>query len=246
MIGLYKTIASLIFWPLWYLFLVPSLIILFPLIYIIPTKNIHYLIRPLSWLYCLFAGQWLIKENFPPSKEGEPYLYLFNHVSMFDPFMLGAFIPHYITAVGAEEIFKYPLWGSVIKKYGAIPIKRSHLKDAISRLSIVEKAIKKGVSFIIAPEGTRTLDGELGVFKKGPFHLAKNTGVTIVPIALIGGLKAKKKNDWRLKPGILKTRFGKPIDKTEYAHLSVEGIRDLVRSRIEKLLLKGEINEINC
>ena len=47
-------------------------------------------------------------------------------------------------------------------------------------------AMNNGTSFIIAPEGTRTTTGEMGVFKKGPFHLAKNTGITIVPVALLG------------------------------------------------------------
>ena len=75
--------------------------------------------RPICWIYCLLAGQILIKENQAPPPENGPYLYLFNHVSMFDQFMVGAFVPHYITAIGAEEIFKYPVWGQLIKKYGA-------------------------------------------------------------------------------------------------------------------------------
>ena len=158
---------------------------------------------------------------------------------MFDQFMVGAFVHHYITAIGAEEIFKYPIWGQLIKKYGAIPIKRKMLKSALKSLNHVEDAIKKGTSFIIAPEGTRTLDGELGVFKKGPFHIAKNTGITIVPIALIGGFEAKRKDDWKLLPGIITTRFGNPIKKEEYENLSIEEIRDLTKTRIQNLI-KGE------
>ena len=78
----------------------------------------------------LFAGQWLIKENGPPDPDGQPYLYLFNHVSMFDQFMIGAYVPHYITAIGATEIFQYPIWGRVIKRYGGIPIQRRKLKES--------------------------------------------------------------------------------------------------------------------
>ena len=52
---------------------------------------------------------------------------------------------------------------------------------------------------MIAPEGTRTLNGKLGKFKKGAFHVAKNTGVTIIPVALIGAYNAKKVTDWRIK-----------------------------------------------
>ena len=57
-----------------------------------------------------------------------------------------------------------------------------------------------------------------------------------MPVALIGGLEAKRKDDWRLKPGVLITRFGEPIRVKEYRHLEVEGISKLVRSRIETLI----------
>ena len=223
-------------WPLWYLFFVPSFIFLFIPIILVPKKKLYILVRPICWIWWLFAGQWLKKENNPPPLEGQPYLYLFNHVSMFDQFMIGAYVGHYITAIGAQEVFGYPIFGQLLKLYGGIPIKRTHLKSALKSLSLVEEAINNGTSFIIAPEGTRTLNGELNTFKKGPFHLAKNTGVTIVPIALIGGLEAKRKDNWRLKPGVLTTRFGEPIKVEEYGDLEVEEISELVRSRIETLI----------
>ena len=158
MIGIFKILISLLLWPIWFSFFVPSLFILFLLVYIIPQQHYHFIARPVCWIYCFLAGQILTRENHPPSLEGQPYLYLFNHVSMFDQFMVGAFVPHYITAIGAEEIFKYPIWGQLIKKYGAIPIKRKMLKSALKSLNHVEDSIKKVTSFIIAPERTRTLD----------------------------------------------------------------------------------------
>ena len=233
---MFKTIFSILVWPIWYLIFIPSLILLFIPILVIPRQKFYLIVRPICWTWCFFAGQWLKKENNPPPINGQPYLYLFNHVSMFDQFMIGAYIGHYITAVGAKEIFKYPIFGQLITLYGGVPIIRTHLKSALKSLQYVEEAINRGVSFIIAPEGTRTLTGELSPFKKGPFHLAKNTGITIVPIALIGGLEAKSKNDWRLKPGILTTRFGVPITQEEYGHLQVEEISNLVREKLEDLI----------
>jgi 1-acyl-sn-glycerol-3-phosphate acyltransferase len=155
---------------------------------------------------------------------------------MVDQFMIAAFIPHYITAVGAIEQFRYPIWGYIMKQYGIIPIVRKDIKKALTSLIKAEEALNIGISFLISPEGTRTLTGELGPFKKGPFHLAKNTGTTIVPIGLIGAFEAKKKKDWRLTPGKLITRFGVPIQKDEFENLSVEETRDLVRTRIQQLI----------
>ena len=235
-VGMYRTIISCILWPIWYLFFVPSLFFLIIIIIIIPKKSLYFIIRPLCWIYCFLAGQWLRKENVPPSKNNQPYIYMFNHVSMFDQFMIGAYIPHYITAIAAIEIFSYPIWGYIIRKYGVIPIIRQKVKKAIGSLNIAENELKEGTSFLISPEGTRTNTGELGPFKKGPFHLAKNTGATIVPIGLLGGFRAKRKEDWRLNPGVLTTRFGKPIELIDYNYLEVSELRDLVRQRIKELI----------
>ena len=107
MVGIYKTIISLILWPIWFVFFIPSLFLLYILVFIIPPKYFYLIIRPICWIYCLLAGQLLLRENKPPPLQDQPYLYLFNHVSMFDQFMVGAFISHYLTAIGAAEIFKY-------------------------------------------------------------------------------------------------------------------------------------------
>jgi len=172
----------------------------------------------------------------PPPKKGQPYLYLFNHQSLFDSFMLAAAIPHYITAVGANKQFSWPVWGYLVRRYGVIPIKRRKLKAAIHSLHLAEEAVQKGTSFIISPEGTRTLTGEMGQFKKGAFHVAKNTGITIVPVGIQGAFDAKNKNDWRLTPGILTLHFGELIKKEEYNNMTVEQLRDFTRNKISELI----------
>ena len=236
---MYKTIASLIIWPIWIFYMLASLILLFFSLYLVPKKYFYFLLRIWCWCACFFAGQWLKKEGKAPMVDEGPYLYMFNHVSLFDQFMVSAFLGHYVTAVAALEQFKCPIWGSVGRKYGAIPIVRTKINKAINALNKAEKEINKGISIIIAPEGTRTTTGEIGDFKKGPFHLASNTGATIIPIGLIGAFEAKKKTDWRLKPGVLITRFGKPIHKKEYEGLSINEMRDMVKGKIIELINKG-------
>jgi len=184
----------------------------------------------------LTGGQWLKIKGDAPLKENGPYLYLFNHQSIFDAFMIVASARHYFTGVGAIEQFSYPVWGFLAKKYGLIPIERKKIGSAIGSLAEVENALNNGVSAMIAPEGTRTLTGNLGPFKKGAFHVAKNTGITIIPVALIGAFEAKNKNDWRVKPGILSTIYGDPITQKEYDDISVADLRDLVRSRMSELM----------
>ena len=161
---------------------------------------------------------------------------MMNHESLFDAFMMVGGINHYFTGVGKYEQFSYPIWGYLAKKYGVIPIIRQNLDNAIESLVKLEDAIKEGVSIMIAPEGTRTLSGSLNPFKKGPFHVAKNTGVTIVPVGLLGAYQAKSKNDWRIKPGVLTTVFGDPIEHRDYKDLSLEELRRLVKEKITELI----------
>ena len=234
-----KTFISIVLWPIWFFYFSITIIILFVLFFIIPPKKLYIILRPLCWSWCFMAGQWLGKKNMPPSSIDQPYIYMFNHSSMFDQFMIGAYTPHYITAVAAIEIFKYPIFGYIIKKYGIIPIARKNIKKAISSLTLVEKHLKNGTSFLISPEGTRSKNGELLEFKKGPFHLAKNTKTTIIPIGLLGAFEAKKKTDWRLSPGKVLIKFGKPITYREFEDMSIEELRDFVKKKID-LLIKDE------
>ena len=231
-----KTIISIFLWPLWFLYFSVTILILFALFYVIPQKYLYLFIRPFCWSWCFFAGQWLVKIGNVPSKKNQPYLYMFNHSSMFDQFMIGAFLPHYITAVAAIEVFKYPVFGLLMKKYGIIPIVRKNIKKALKSLSKAESALNKEISFLISPEGTRSLNGELGEFKKGPFHLSKNTGATIIPVGLIGAFNAKKKSDWRLTPGKLIIKFGDPISSNQFKSMTVEELRDLVKLKIKNLI----------
>lgn len=231
-----KTIISLILWPLALITFFFSALIYILLTYIIKPINLYPVVKIISRLILLGCGQWLRVEGKAPDKQHQPYLYLFNHESLIDPFMLGGAVKHYITAVGANYQFSYPIWGMLARRHGAIPIQRKKLDQAIHSLDHAEEAIRNGISFIISPEGTRTLSGKMGPFKKGPFHIALNTGVTIVPVALIGAYKAKKKTDWKLNPGILTLRFGELIPKDQYNDMDLDSLREMVRNRIEELI----------
>ena len=90
----------------------------------IPSYKLHYLARAIAWTVIITGGQWLKIKGNVPLKENGPYLYLFNHQSVFDAFMIVASARHYFTGVGAVEQFSYPVWGFLAKKYGLIPIER--------------------------------------------------------------------------------------------------------------------------
>lgn len=207
---------------------------------IIPPRKVQWILLYMSRVILLFCGQYMKVHGDIPAKGSGPYIYMFNHESLFDIFLICAVTPSPVTAIGAQKQFSMPIWGSVLKRYGAIPIDRGHLDPAIASLKTAERALSGGTSLVIAPEGTRTLTGKIGKFKKGPFHVALHTRATILPIGLDGAFRANNKGDWRMFPGIIDVRMGKPIAAEAYENLSVEELKDLVQAKIT--VLAGQNN----
>ena len=239
MISILKKISSYIFaiviWPIaLFTFVISVGIYLFAALFISP-KRLYHLARFLSRFVLLGAGQIIKMEGKIPDPKNGPYLYLFNHQSLLDQFLIVGVIREYVTAVGADYQFSWPIWGRLIKRLGAIPIIRKDLTKAIHSLSLAEDEIRKGTSFLLAPEGTRTLTGKMGEFKKGTFHLSLNTGVTIIPMGLIGAYNSKQKNDWRIYPGRITVRIGQPVKNYYYQKMSVEELRADIRNKISLL-----------
>ena len=235
---MYKTIVSIILWPIFMIMFVLGVAGYFILTTFISLQQAHSYMKWLCRICLFFAGQILRIEGSIPEKEKQPFIYMFNHESMFDHFMIVAATSHYLTGVAAEDQYSYPVYGAGLRRYKAIPIKREKLKDAIHSLDDAESVIKNGTSLLIAPEGTRTITGTMGPFKKGPFHLAKNTKATIIPVALIDAWKAKPKTDWRFKPSIITVRFGDPVLATDYEHLKLQELSDYIRNLLTHLIAK--------
>jgi 1-acyl-sn-glycerol-3-phosphate acyltransferase len=222
--------------PIWITVFIVGSAIYYLLMILFGSKNIHVVSKMLARIFIISGFQRFKIEGELPDKTRGPYLYLFNHGSIFDPFMVIAAVPHYITGVGSKEQFSWPLWGKLAKRYGLIPIERKKIGSAVKSLDLLESAIGNGISAAISPEGTRTLSGKMNAFKKGPFHVAFNTGITIIPVALKGAYEAQNKNHWRIKPGKLKTVFGQPIEKNEYETMDIDQLSKKVKNEIQKML----------
>jgi 1-acyl-sn-glycerol-3-phosphate acyltransferase len=169
-------------------------------------------------------------------EKDKTYLFMSNHQSLFDIPLLEAYIPTFVRGVEALRQFKWPVYGWAIRRVGNIPIDRKNILASIKSMKITEKALKKGKSIIILPEGHRTMDGNLGPFKKLPFHLAKQAGVPVIPIGLSGLFEVKHKGSWLVRPRPIRITFGQPILLEKIQSLSTEELRDYVRGKIQGLI----------
>jgi 1-acyl-sn-glycerol-3-phosphate acyltransferase len=169
-------------------------------------------------------------------KRGTTYLFMANHVSLFDLFLLGGYIPGIVRGVEAHNHHKWPLYGWVSRRLGNIPIERESFHHSNASFRKTLDLINKGRSMIILPEGHRTLDGQIKPFKKLPFMLAKQTGIGIVPIGLSGMYQLKRKGNWIITPTKIKISFGREITREQIRDLSVPELRDYVHTEISKLI----------
>ncbi len=166
------------------------------------------------------------------------YLFMSNHVSIFDVPLLQGYIPKFVRGIEASRQFKWPFYGWVVKRIGNIPIERENIYASIRSIRKAENYLRNGVSIVILPEAHRTLDGKMRPFKKLPFYLAKQARVDIMPVGLSGLFHVKQKDSWILRPAPIKIKFGDSIPVNDVRTLSVVELRDLTRQKIQELIEK--------
>ena len=163
------------------------------------------------------------------------YIIMMNHVNIMDAFVFYARYPGKARGIEEESHFKWPLYGWVIRRMGQFPVNRKSGRKAMETLKKAAELIRKKKEFSVAmmPEGTRTVTGKLGNFKKGGFLLALEAGLDILPIIQKGSFNFKRKGSWIMRPGKVEVVFEKPIATSEY---SKENITDLVQKTREMFL----------
>ncbi len=175
----------------------------------------------------------ILPKNFDKSKA---YVFMPNHVSLLDSPLMAAFLPQYISALEAKEHFSWPLYGLLAKKYQNIPINRKSVAESLKSVGIAKQKLKSGISIVVFPEGSRTMTGKLGHFKKLPFHLAQDAGVSIVPIGVSGIFDINHKGTILLYPGKILMKFGEPVEVDHIKNTDVPILMEEIKEQIQSLI----------
>ncbi|MEK7377059.1 MAG: lysophospholipid acyltransferase family protein, partial [Candidatus Margulisiibacteriota bacterium] len=140
-----------------------------------------------------------------------PKVYIANHQSNFDIPCLMSSIERPFSFIVKKELFKVPIMGWYMKKRGDISVDRKNPRSAMKTLVSISKRISAGEVFLIFPEGTRSLDGKVGEFKKGSLFLAVQNEAKIIPIGISGSINIQKKGSHLIKPSMVTINIGIPI-----------------------------------
>lgn len=141
------------------------------------------------------------------------YLYVGNHASYFDIPAVVAGIPDNVRFVYKKELNKVPIfgWGMKLTGYN-IAIDRRSGNDAMQSVEYIADRMRRGASVMLFAEGTRTPDGNLKSFKRGPFNIAVKAGVPIVPVTIRGSYEVLSRHSWRIRSGVISLKLNKPIE----------------------------------
>jgi 1-acyl-sn-glycerol-3-phosphate acyltransferase len=163
---------------------------------------------------------------------GKPQIFMSNHQSDFDIFIVLAYIPVQFRWIAKKELFRIPAFGKAMRNAGYIEMDRQNHGKALKSLEIAAQKIREGKSVMSFPEGTRSQDGRIKTFKQGMFHLALQAGVPIIPISIIGASEIMPKRSLVVHPGKITMIIGKPFDVTPYTaetrHELIADVRSVI------------------
>lgn len=224
-----RTIIMLILWAL----AAPvAALIGFPATFIMGDVRVLYRL----FMWGTWAGVWITGvrvqtiglDRFDHSRS---YIFMTNHVSNLDPPIQIPLIPKRTSVMVKKELFKVPILGRAMRMGSLVPVDRGNRDAGIEAVRAAKSVVEQGLNMTIYVEGKRSFDGKLLPFKKGPFYLAMECGVPVVPITITGTHYTMPKARFAIKPGLVTVIFHSPIDPKDFG--SRDGLMEKVRAAID-------------
>jgi 1-acyl-sn-glycerol-3-phosphate acyltransferase len=154
-------------------------------------------------------------ENVPV---GTSCIFMCNHVSNLDPPVLLPLLPGRSSVLLKKELMRIPILGLAMRMGKFVPVERGQRREAAkASVAAAADALRSGLHIVVFPEGTRSLDGRLSTFKKGPFYLAQETHAPIVPVAISGTQAMMRKGSVAITPGLARVQLLPAIDPMQFA-----------------------------
>lgn len=202
--------------------------------YTLLTGNVNPLYVVGSWIArtaMRVAGIRVQLEGMESLPTGRACIFMANHVSNLDAPALISNLPGRSTVFLKRALMKLPILGYGFKLGGFIPVARDgNVENARRAVELAQKALESGLHITIFVEGTRSRDGRMLAFKKGPFHLAMASGAPCIPVSIYGTEKIIPRGSNRIFPGTAHVVFHPAIDPAGYA--TREELSNAVRGAI--------------
>lgn len=171
-------------------------------------------------------------------------IFMANHVSNLDPPALFPRIPGRTSAFLKRSLMKIPVLGYGMKLGEFVPVERAgRVESAVESVEAAKRVLAKGIHITTFVEGTRSRDGRMLPFKKGPFYLAMETGAPCVPVSIYGTESMMAKGSVRVRPGTAHIEFHAPLDPKQFASREelMEAMRAAIASGLPEWMRNAEV-----
>ena len=183
--------------------------------------------RAIFWFFFRVLWRWKIEglEKFP--SEG-PVIVVANHISVWDPIVIGTALPRPVYFMAKEELFRFPIFRNLLLRLHAFPVKRGQPDRSAIRRAL--EVLDSGQVLGVFPEGSRSKTGELQKPLPGVAMIALKARVPVIPVACIETDRILKKGSWFKS---FKVRIGEPVEYSEYYEQRLNTINlEIVSQRI--------------
>jgi 1-acyl-sn-glycerol-3-phosphate acyltransferase len=211
-------IASLIFLATMVVTGIPTAVLFIPWAWV--TGNANPLYKGTRFMLassCRLSGVHFQLSGLENVPAGRSCIFMSNHVSNLDPPALVSLIPGRTSAFMKRSLMNLPVLGMGFRMGEFIAVDRSgNAAEARASVSAAQLVLEKGLHITSFVEGTRSPDGRMLPFKKGPFYLAMQAGAPCIPVSIHGTEKILGKGSLKMHPGAAYVVFHPPIDPTQF------------------------------
>ncbi len=218
----------------WAVLLPFTAVICFP--WTLLTGDIRFLYRVGMWgafTGARIAGAHVHTSGLEKIDPARTYIFMSNHVSNLDPPIMLPLIPRRTSVMAKKELFGYPLLGKIMRMGSLVPVDRKNRDAGISAVRAAAQVIRDGINMTIYIEGGRSFDGKLIAFKKGPFYLAEECQVPVVPVTISGTHDLMPKGRFAVKPSRVDVIFHDPIEPKDF------GGREELMAKVRAAINRG-------
>jgi 1-acyl-sn-glycerol-3-phosphate acyltransferase len=177
-------------------------------------------------------GLWTFSVRGSLADPRRPYVVIANHESYADVFLISVF-PWEMKWLSKDTMFKIPCMGWMMQMAGDIKLVRGDRDSTLNAIAQCRDRLRKKVSVMIFPEGTRSKTWEMLPFKDGAFRLAIEEQAPILPIAVAGTRHAMAKGTFRFLRARAVAQVLEPIDTAGMTLADLAALKQMARERIE-------------
>lgn len=187
-----------------------------------------------SRLFCILTMVKVTVKGREHISGGTSYVFVANHQSAYDIFAIYGYLNHNFRWMMKKSLERIPLVGYSCKRAGHIMVDRSTPQAIRQTISNAERQLKDGMSLVVFPEGSRTLTGKVGRFKRGAFMLASEFQLPVVPLTIDGAFEVMSRKSKFPGWGHITLTIHQPVPPpgSEHCQDFIDEIRDTVISSL--------------